>query len=331
MAATTELVAENPALAQQVVILARPMTLDRRMADVIRALAIDATEAAKSGHPDLPMGKVDVAATLWTRFHEFDAADPHRPDRDRFVLTAGHGSMLLYALTHLTGHAGMTIEDIRNFRQLDSPAGGHPEHGDHPAVETTAGPLGQGIATAVGMALAERMMAARIGKSLVDHRTWVIASDGDMMEGISHEAGALAGRPAAMGAPVVHRLGAGRPDQRRYRRAMPPACRARRCGLDRLFVGRRIAGSAHSVAASRLPGAVRRGGEARRRDRHRRSGVGYRADLCGRDPGQWARRRGAAGACGAGRSGLAVARGEGVGGEAGGAAAIHAGWVLTHA
>ncbi len=193
MAATAELVADNPALARQAEILARPITPERRMADCIRALAIDATQAANSGHPGLPMGMADVATTLWGRFHKFDAADPRWPDRDRFVLSAGHGSMLLYALIYLTGHTGMTIEDIRNFRQLHSPAAGHPEYGEHPAIETTTGPLGQGIATAVGMALAERMMAARFGKSLVDHRTWVIASDGDMMEGISHEAGALAG------------------------------------------------------------------------------------------------------------------------------------------
>ncbi len=193
MAATAELAADNPILARQAEILARPMTPERRMADAIRALAIDATETSKSGHPGLPMGMADVATTLWGRFHKFDAADPRWPDRDRFVLSAGHGSMLLYALIHLTGHAGMTIEDIRNFRQLHSPAAGHPEFGEHPAIETTTGPLGQGLATAVGMALAERMMAARFGKSLVDHRTWVIASDGDMMEGISHEAGALAG------------------------------------------------------------------------------------------------------------------------------------------
>jgi transketolase len=194
MAATAELaVTENPALAQQAEILARPMTPVRRMADAIRALAIDATEAAKSGHPGLPMGMADVATALWSRFHKFDAADPRWADRDRFVLSAGHGSMLLYALIHLTGHAGMTIEDIRNFRQLHSPAAGHPEYGEHPAIETTTGPLGQGIATAVGMAIAERNMAARFGKSLVDHRTWVIASDGDMMEGISHEAAAIAG------------------------------------------------------------------------------------------------------------------------------------------
>jgi transketolase len=193
MDATTELVAGETALTRQAEILARPVTPERRMADAIRALAIDATEAANSGHPGLPMGMADAATTLWTRFHKFDAADPHWPDRDRFVLSAGHGSMLLYALIYLTGHAGLTIDHIRNFRQLHSPAAGHPEHGEHPAIETTTGPLGQGIATAVGMALAERMMAARFGRSLVDHRTWVIASDGDMMEGVSHEAGALAG------------------------------------------------------------------------------------------------------------------------------------------
>jgi len=193
MAATAELVADNPALARQAEILARPLTPERRMADCIRALAIDATEQAKSGHPGLPMGMADAATTLWGRFLKFDAADPRWPDRDRFVLSAGHGSLLLYALIHLTGHAGMTIDDIRNFRQLHSPAAGHPEYGEHPAIETTTGPLGQGLATAVGLALGERMMAARFGKSLVDHRTWVIASDGDMMEGISHEAGALAG------------------------------------------------------------------------------------------------------------------------------------------
>ncbi|MBX6743473.1 MAG: transketolase [Acetobacteraceae bacterium] len=163
------------------------------MADAIRALAIDAVEKAKSGHPGMPMGMADVATVLFTRFLKFDAADPRWPDRDRFVLSAGHGSMLLYALLHLTGHAGMGIEELKRFRQLHSPAAGHPEFGEHPGIETTTGPLGQGIATAVGMALAERMLAARFGKSLVDHRTWVIASDGDLQEGISHEAASLAG------------------------------------------------------------------------------------------------------------------------------------------
>ena len=193
MAGPDALTADNPALAQQALILARPHTPAWRMANAIRALAIDAVEAAKSGHPGMPMGMADVATALWTRFHKFDAADPRWPDRDRFVLSAGHGSMLLYALLYLTGHEGMGIPEIKRFRQLDSPAAGHPEYGHHPAIETTTGPLGQGIATAVGMAIAERLLAARFGRSLVDHRTWVIASDGDMMEGISHEAAGIAG------------------------------------------------------------------------------------------------------------------------------------------
>jgi transketolase len=193
MAGPTELQADNPALAEQAAILARPPTLAGRMANAIRALAIDAVEAAKSGHPGLPMGMADVATTLWTRYLKFDAADPHWPDRDRFVLSAGHGSMLLYSLLHLTGQPGIAIDDLKRFRQLHSPAAGHPEHGEAPGIETTTGPLGQGLATAVGMALAERMLAARFGKSLVDHRTWVIVSDGDLMEGISHEAIGIAG------------------------------------------------------------------------------------------------------------------------------------------
>ena len=183
----------NPALAAQAAILARPATEERRMADALRALAIDAVEAAKSGHPGMPMGMADAATVLWTRFLKFDSADPRWPDRDRFVLSAGHGSMLLYGLLHLTGHAGMDIEHLKRFRQLHSPAAGHPELGEHPAIETTTGPLGQGFANAVGMAIAERLLAARFGDGLVDHRTWVIASDGDLMEGISHEAASLAG------------------------------------------------------------------------------------------------------------------------------------------
>src|SRR3984957_16410859 len=186
-------VIDNPVLAYQAEILARAPTQAWQMANAIRALAIDAVEAAKSGHPGMPMGMSDVATSLWTRFNKFDAADPRWPDRDRFVLSAGHGSMLLYALLYLTGHDGMGIAELQHFRQLHSPAAGHPEFGEHPAIETTTGPLGQGIATAVGMALAERMLAARFGRSLVDHRPWVIASDGDLMEGISHEAASLAG------------------------------------------------------------------------------------------------------------------------------------------
>jgi transketolase len=185
--------APSPALAAQAALLARPATEERRMADAIRALAIDAVEAAKSGHPGMPMGMADAATVLFTRFLKYDAADPRWPDRDRFVLSAGHGSMLLYALLHLTGQAGMGIEEIRRFRQLHSPAAGHPEFGEHPGIETTTGPLGQGFANAVGMALAERLLAARFGRSLVDHRTWVICGDGDLMEGISHEAISLAG------------------------------------------------------------------------------------------------------------------------------------------
>ena len=135
----------------------RPAAAAARMADAIRALAIDAVEAAKSGHPGMPMGMADVATVLWTRFLKFDAADPRWPDRDRFVLSAGHGSMLLYALLHLTGHAGMGIEELKQLPPARTrPPPGHPEYGEHPAIETTTGPLGQGLATAVGMALAER-------------------------------------------------------------------------------------------------------------------------------------------------------------------------------
>jgi transketolase len=193
MADHAEPMADNPALIRQAEILARPVTPARRMADAIRALAIDAVEKAGSGHPGLPMGMADVATALWSRFLKFDAADPLWPDRDRFVLSAGHGSMLLYALLYLVGEPGMTIDEIGHFRVLHSHTAGHPEYGELPGIETTTGPLGQGVATAVGMALAERMLAARFGKSLVDHRTWVLCSDGDLMEGISHEAIGLAG------------------------------------------------------------------------------------------------------------------------------------------
>ena len=180
-------------LSQQDAILARPTTPERRMANAVRSLAIDAIETAGSGHPGMPLGMADAATALWSRFLRFDAADPRWPDRDRFVLSAGHGSMLLYALLHLTGHAGMGLAELSRFRRLDSPASGHPEYGAHPAIEASTGPLGQGFANAVGMALAERMLASRFGRSLVDHRTWVIASDGDLMQGISHEAADLAG------------------------------------------------------------------------------------------------------------------------------------------
>ncbi len=170
-----------------------PATDSRRLANAIRVLSMDAVERASSGHPGMPMGMADAATVLWTRFLKYDPADPAWPDRDRFVLSAGHGSMLLYSLLHLSGVPGVGMDDLKAFRQLGSATPGHPEFGDTPGVETTTGPLGQGIATAVGLALAERMMNARFGDDLVDHRTWVIASDGDLMEGISHEAISIAG------------------------------------------------------------------------------------------------------------------------------------------
>jgi transketolase len=165
----------------------------RDMANAIRALAMDAVEAAKSGHPGMPMGMADVATVLFTQFLKFDAAAPDWPDRDRFVLSAGHGSMLLYALLHLTGYPGMTMDELRRFRQLGAKTAGHPEYGHAPGIETTTGPLGQGIANAVGMALAERLLNARHGDEAVDHYTYCIAGDGCLMEGISHEAISLAG------------------------------------------------------------------------------------------------------------------------------------------
>ncbi len=181
-----------PATAEPPVPLPVPPTA-RAMADAVRFLAIDAVEAAQSGHPGLPMGMADVATVLFTRFLTFDAAVPDWADRDRFVLSAGHGSMLLYALIHLTGYADMAIGELQRFRQADSRTPGHPEHGHTQGVETTTGPLGQGLANAVGMAIAERMRNARHGDGLVDHRTYVIAGDGCLMEGLSQEAIALAG------------------------------------------------------------------------------------------------------------------------------------------
>jgi transketolase len=166
---------------------------DRRLANAIRALAMDAVEAANSGHPGMPMGMADAATALFTRHLKFDAADPHWPDRDRFILSAGHGSMLIYALLYLTGYERPTLDDIRRFRQLGSPTAGHPENFELPGVEVTTGPLGQGVAMAVGMAIAERHLNAVYGDELVDHRTFVIAGDGDLMEGINHEAVGLAG------------------------------------------------------------------------------------------------------------------------------------------
>jgi transketolase len=165
----------------------------RRLANAIRALAMDAVEAANSGHPGMPMGMADAATALFTRHLKYDPADPHWPDRDRFVLSAGHGSMLIYALLHLTGYERPTMEDIKRFRKLHSPCAGHPENFELPGIETTTGPLGQGLATAVGMAMAERHLNAVYGDELVDHRTYVIAGDGCLMEGINHEAVGLAG------------------------------------------------------------------------------------------------------------------------------------------
>ncbi len=174
-----------------------PSTTDapslREMANAIRALSMDAVEAAQSGHPGMPMGMADVAAVLFAKFLKLDPAAPDWPDRDRFVLSAGHGSMLQYALHHLLGYQDMPIEELKQFRQLGARTAGHPEYGHAAGIETTTGPLGQGVATAVGMAIAERAMNARFGDDLVDHHTWVIAGDGCLMEGLSHEAVDMAG------------------------------------------------------------------------------------------------------------------------------------------
>src|ERR1700734_100063 len=164
-----------------------------RMANAIRGLSMDAVEKAKSGHPGLPMGAADMATVLFTQFLKFDAADPKWPDRDRFILSAGHGSMLLYAVLYLTGNVDMTLDQLKHFRQLGSLTPGHPENFHTKGIETPTGPLGQGLATAVGMAVAEKMLAAEFGKKIVGHHTYVLASDGDLMEGVSQEAIALAG------------------------------------------------------------------------------------------------------------------------------------------
>jgi len=166
----------------------------RQMADAIRVLSMDGVEKAKSGHPGMPMGMADVATVLFSKFLKFDASRPDWADRDRFILSAGHGSMLIYSLLHLTGYKAATKEELSNFRQWGSRTAGHPEFGHMPGVETTTGPLGQGLANSVGFAMAERHLAARFGDDLVDHRTWVIAGDGCLMEGVSQEAIALAGR-----------------------------------------------------------------------------------------------------------------------------------------
>jgi len=165
----------------------------RRLANAIRALSMDAVQVANSGHPGLPMGMADAVTVLFSQFLKFDPADPAWPDRDRFVLSAGHGSMLLYSLLYLTGYPGITIDNIRHFRKLGSPCAGHPEYWHVPGIETTTGPLGQGLGNSVGMALAERILNARFGDDLVNHKTYVLASDGDLMEGVSHEAISIAG------------------------------------------------------------------------------------------------------------------------------------------
>ena len=173
--------------------VASPQPNINEMANAIRALAMDAVQAANSGHPGMPMGMADVATVLFSGALKFDAAAPAWPNRDRFILSAGHGSMLLYALLYLTGYPGMTIEDLKNFRQFGSKTAGHPEHGHAPGIETTTGPLGQGLANAVGIALSEQLLAARVGGDLIDYHTYVIAGDGCLMEGISQEAISLAG------------------------------------------------------------------------------------------------------------------------------------------
>ncbi len=165
----------------------------RDMANAIRALAMDAVQQADSGHPGMPMGMADVATVLFTKFLKFDASEPHWPDRDRFILSAGHGSMLLYSLLYLTGYADMTLEELKRFRQLGSRTAGHPEYGHASGIETTTGPLGQGLGNSVGFALAERLLAERFGRDVVDHYTYVIAGDGCLMEGVGQEAITLAG------------------------------------------------------------------------------------------------------------------------------------------
>ncbi len=185
MTAATATVTETAATTREVDL--------RKLAHAVRFLAVDAVEKARSGHPGMPLGMADVATVLWYERLRYYAAEPGWPDRDRFVLSAGHGSMLLYALLYLTGFPGMTRAELERFRQLGSKTPGHPEAGLTPGVETTTGPLGQGLGNAVGMALAEAHLRALFGRELVDHRTWVIASDGDLMEGISHEAASLAG------------------------------------------------------------------------------------------------------------------------------------------
>ena len=226
-----------------------------RMANAIRALAMDAVEKAKSGHPGLPMGAADVATVLFTQFLKFDAADPRWPDRDRFILSAGHGSMLLYALLYLTGNADMTLDEIKNFRQLGSKTPGHPENFITSGVETTTGPLGQGVASSVGMALAERLLAAEFGEDIVDHHTYVLCSDGDLMEGVSHEALALAGHLEAVEADLPVRR------QRHHHRRSDLAHRQCR-------PGRALQGPWLERRADRRPRSRRRSPQRSSRRRH---------------------------------------------------------------
>ncbi|MDQ4100245.1 MAG: transketolase, partial [Chloroflexota bacterium] len=169
--------------------------IDYRAANIIRGLALDGVQAAKSGHPGLPMGMADAAYVLWTRYLKHNPRDPHWPDRDRFVLSAGHGSMLIYSLLYLTGY-DLPLDELKRFRQWESLTPGHPEHGLTPGVETTTGPLGQGFANGIGMAIAARHLQSRFNRPdlpLVDHYIYAICSDGDLMEGVSHEAASLAG------------------------------------------------------------------------------------------------------------------------------------------
>ncbi|HNC97666.1 MAG TPA: transketolase, partial [Myxococcota bacterium] len=167
-------------------------SLDQKTANIIRGLAMDGVQAANSGHPGMPMGMADVATVLWTRFLRYDPAQPEWADRDRFILSAGHGSMLLYSVLYLTGQA-FGIEDLKRFRQWGSRTAGHPEFGEAPGIETTTGPLGQGLANGVGFAMAEAWLRARFGESICNHWTYAIVSDGDLMEGVAHEAASLAG------------------------------------------------------------------------------------------------------------------------------------------
>ncbi len=174
------------------------MTMDREkdhddLSNAIRMLSVDAVQKANSGHPGMPMGMADVATVLFTKFLKFDSSNPDWLNRDRFILSAGHGSMLLYSLLYLNGYKDITIDDIKNFRALHSKTAGHPEYGELAGIETTTGPLGQGIANAVGIALAEKIMSERYGHDLFDHNTYVIAGDGCLMEGISQEAISFAG------------------------------------------------------------------------------------------------------------------------------------------